>query len=188
MKSFIYFVAAAFILLLAGCSENGTSVKQPTTNQQQLIKLPQKAGLSKKDSQLLITKTIDGKKGGLLVLRGSYLNSDGKPVKVFGTLVIPAHAFKGERTITMSADDEYAGVDFYPHMTFDKPLSLTLGFVGLDLSDLNLANGKVGFFYIDDNGNMTPILNGGIAVNNQLGSLLVVGARIDHFSRYAFAK
>ncbi len=187
MKSIIYFVAAAFIILLAGCSENGTSVNQPTTNQKQLIKLPQKAGLSK-ESELSTTKTINGKTGGLIILRGSYMSLEGKRVEVYGTLVIPAHAFEGERTITMSTDDEYAGVDFYPHMTFEKPLSLTLAFAGLDLSDLNLSNGKIGFYFIDDQGNMTPISNNGVVANNFLGSLMVVGARIDHFSRYAFAK
>ncbi len=187
MKSIIYIVAAAFILLLAGCSENGTSVNQPATQQKQLIKLPQKAGLSKATG-LSITKKVNGSVGSSIVLRGSYLNSDGKLVTVYGSLKIPAGAFEGEREITMSAENEYAAVDFYPHMTFDKPLSLTLVFAGLDLSELNLSNGKVGFYYVDDRGNMTPIANKGIVVNNLLGSVMVLGARIDHFSRYAFAK
>ena len=144
MKSIIYFVAAAFILLLAGCSENGTSVNQPTTPQKQLVKLPQKAELNKA-FQLSITKKVNGSVGNSIVLRGGYLNLEGKLVTVYSALRIPAGAFEGVREITMTADNEYAGVYFYPHMTFEKPLSLTLMYAGLDLSNLNLSNGKVMF-------------------------------------------
>ena len=155
--------------------------------QKQLIKLPQKEGLSK-DFQLSVTKKVNGNIGSSIVIKGNYLNAEGKLIKVYGALRIPSGAFDGEREITMTIDNQYAAVEFYPHMTFDKPLNLNLMFAGLDLSTLNLPNGSVGFYYVDDKGNLTPIANQGVLVNNFLGSLMVVGARIDHFSRYAFAK
>lgn len=187
MKSIIFLAAAALILLLAGCSENGTSVNQPTTSNKELIKLPPQKALST-ELQFSVTKKVNGKKGGSILLAGSYFSLSGKLVVVTASLRFPAGAFEGEREITMTADDQYAAVSFYPHMVFEKPLNLTLMFAGLDLSDLNLSNGKVGFYYIDDQGNMTQIYNKGVVINNRLGSAMVLNARIEHFSRYAFAK
>ena len=81
----------------------------------------------------------------------------------------------------------YAGLDFSPSMTFNKSLYLSLSFTGLDLKSMGITNSNVGFYYVDSNGNYTAIPNSGMFVNLKTGTLTVIGAKIDHFSRYAFA-
>jgi len=187
MRGILLFLAASIIFMLAGCSENGTSVNQPTTNQKELIKLPAKASLST-ELQTSVTQKIDGDEGGLMILSNSYLSQTGNIVSINAVLTIPEGAFEGNRNINITADNEYADIYFFPHMTFDQPLQLTLTFSGLDLSELGLSNGKVGFYYVDDQGNMTPVFNKGIIVNNITGTIMVLNAKLDHFSRYAFGK
>ena len=187
MKGILIIFAATLVLLFASCSENGTSSNQPTTSQKELIKLPPKASLST-ELQISASDKIDGAVGGQIILSSTYISLEGKIVSINAILSIPAGAFDGSRNISATADDDYAAIYFYPHMTFDKPLKLTLSFTGLDLKDMNLANGVVGFYYVDNQGNMTPVYNKGVIVNNLLGSITVMNAQIDHFSRYAFGK
>ncbi|MCL5029168.1 MAG: hypothetical protein M1480_09130 [Bacteroidetes bacterium] len=184
-KLFYLFVLAG--LFFFGCSDVGTNVvNQPVTSNKTILKMPAKSGL---DSELglSISKNIDGSTGGILVLTSGFKGDDGSKVGVFATLKIPRGAFDGNTLISMSADLEYAGLDFAPHMVFNKPLSLNLAFSGLNLEELGIKDGSVGFYNVD-NGNLIPVPNSGVFVNYETGTIRVVGAQIDHFSRYAFAQ
>jgi len=188
MKKLLVLTAVVTGLFLFGCSDLVTNNStQPTTPSKQLVKLPAKTGLSKA-SDLSVDKDINGEHGGFLVLHGSYIDANGNDIKTFASLLIPKDAFDGTRNISIATDDEYAGLDFAPHMNFNKPLTLNLTFSGLDLAALGLSYDNVGFYYVDDNGNLISVPYQVILLNFNAGSITVIGAKIDHFSRYAFGK
>lgn len=188
MKKLLVLAAIATGLFLFGCSDLVTNnTTQPVSSGKQIVKLPSKAGLSKASS-LSISEEVNGDRGDVMFLRGSYTDANGDNIKTFAKLFIPRKAFDGTVDISMSTDNEYAGLDFAPHMTFDKSLSLTLSFSGLNLQQLGITKDNIGFYYVDDSGNLVEVQNNGIFVNYKTGTILVVGAKIDHFSRYAFAK
>ncbi len=188
MKKLLILAVIATGLFLTGCSDlvtNNTS--QPVSSGKQIVKLPSKAGLSKA-STLSVSKEVNGDRGTVMFLHGSYTDANGNDIRTFAELFVPRDAFDGTVNISMSTDNEYAGLDFAPHMTFDKPLSLTLSFSGLNLQQLGITKENIGFYNVDDSGNLVEIQNHGILVNYETGTITVVGAKLDHFSRYAFAK
>ncbi len=187
MKKLFYLVVLAGLFFF-GCSDLGTNnVNQPVNSNKTIVKIPAKSGL---DSELglSVSKNIDGNRGGILVLTSGFNGDDGSNVGVFATLKIPRGAFDGSTTISMAADIQYAGLNFAPHMVFNKPLNLNLAFSGLNLKELGIKDGSVGFYNIDDSGNLIPVPNNGVFVNYENGTIRVLGAQIDHFSRYAFAQ
>ena len=188
MKKLLVLAAIATGLFLFGCSDLGTNnTTQPVSSSKQIVKLPAKASLSKA-STLSVSKDVNGDRGGVISLHGSYTDANGNNIRTLAELLIPRGAFDGTVNISMATDNEYAGLDFAPHMTFDKPLRLTLAFSGLNLQQLGITKDNVGFYYVDDSGNLMEIRNNGIFLNFRTGTITVVGAQINHFSRYAFAK
>ncbi len=188
MKKLLILAATISGMFLFGCSNlvtNNTS--QPVSSSKQIVKLPAKASLNKASS-LSESKEINGDHGGVMFLHGSYEDVNGNNIRTFAELFIPRDAFDGTVNITMATDNNYAGLDFSPHMTFDKSLTLNLSFSGLDLQQLGITEDNVGFYYVDDSGNLTEVKNNGIRLNFHNGTITVIGAKIDHFSRYAFAK
>jgi hypothetical protein len=187
MKKLFLFIAA-LSLLYFGCSDVSTNnTNQPVSSAKKLIQLPAKAS-SGIESVLSVSDNVNGAWGDILSLNGKYTDASGNKIRVSSTLIVPGGAFSGKKTLTMSCDDVYAGLDFLPSMTFNKSLYLTLSFSGLDLSTLGItSSSNVGFYYVDGNGNLTEIPNSGVYANLKTGTLTVIGARIDHFSRYAFA-
>ncbi len=188
MKKLLILAAISIGLFLFGCSDLVTNNSpQPASSGKQVVKLPAKTGLSK-SSDLSVSKEVNGKHGSVLTLHGSYTDVNGNEIKTFANLFIPRDAFDGTTTITMTTDNEYAGLDFSPHMTFERPLRLTLSFSGLNLQQMGITRDNVGFYFVDDSGNLSTIENNGILLNYRTGTITVIGAKIDHFSRYAFAK
>jgi hypothetical protein len=183
----LYFLLAALSLFYFGCSDVATNnVNQPVNSGKQLVQLPAKSSLGT-ESPMSVSDNVNGALGDLLLMGGSYTDTKGNKIIAGASLLIPPGAFKGKKTINMSCADPYAGLDFSPSMNFDKSLYLTLSFTGLDLKSMGITNSNVGFYYVDPSGNLTPIPNLGVSVNLRTGTLTVVGAKIDHFSRYAFA-
>ncbi len=188
MKKIILSIFSVALLIFAGCTENVTSVNTPVTSKKQILKVVGKDGLNLGLLNALTrTKSITGDLGGFMFLGGRN-NSENFPVSYFVTLTIPPKAFSGKTDISMTLDLENAAIVFTPHMVFNKPLNLNLTFTGLDLSSLDLSKGNVGFYYVDDEGNFTPVQNSGIIINSSTGTLGVLNAKINHFSRYAFAQ
>jgi hypothetical protein len=186
MKKLYLFIAALSVFYF-GCSDVSTNnVNQPVNSDKQFIQLPAKSGLST-ESVLSVSDNVNGAWGDILFLNGKYTDVNGNKIYTIATLIVPAGAFNGRKTLTMSCDDVYAGLDFAPSMTFNKPLYLTLSFTGLDLKSMGITNSNVGFYYVDGNGNYVSIPNAGIIVSVRTGTITVIGAQIDHFSRYAFA-
>ncbi len=187
MKKVLYFILAAGLFFF-GCSDVGTNVvNQPATSNKTIVKIPAKSGHAIV-SGLSVDKNINGSLGGIIILNSGFDAEDGSQVGVFATLKIPRNAFDGTTDISMAADVEYAGLIFGPHMVFNVPLRLNLTFTGLNFKELGIKNDKVGFYNVDDNGNLIPVPNNGVFINYSTGTIRVVDAQIDHFSRYAFAQ
>jgi hypothetical protein len=139
-------------------------------------------------AELSITKTIDGNKGGMIVLAGLYKTTKGDIITVAGTVFVPKDAFDGTKEITITTDPELPALHFSPSMTFDIPLYLNLNFVGFNLRELGLAPWNTKFSYIGDDGTIENVRNDRITVNILRALLGVQRARIEHFSRFGFTR
>jgi len=187
MKSltFLAFLAA---LLILSCTDTPIVPVKSDNQPVHLIKLPPKAGLFVEDV-FSVTKTINGADGGTLTIRESYVAEDGHIVKIDVKYKIKKDSFSGEATITMTVCDNYAGVEFSPHMVFSTANDLDVKFEGLDLNALDSNYGDYDFIYIDDNGNVDVDIDyTTIQAQENQGIIFVENAKINHFSRYAFAR
>ncbi len=187
MKSLFFSLFFSALLIFAGCSDNTTGVNQPTTSNKKIIKMLPKKGFNL-GLQLSKSQRINGEQGGSILLIGDENSSDGNNVFYAADLQIPSGAFLGSVDFTITTDPQDAAIIFTPHMVFLRPLNLDLTFSDLDLSQIDLSNGNVGFYYVDDNDNYTPVENDGVHVNISTGTISVKNAQINHFSRYAFAQ
>ncbi len=191
MKSLKFLLIVFLGIAVFGCSNSGINDPvQPEQSQgKQLLKLPARSNttLGKESSD---SKIIGVDKGGKILLSDSYTSSDGNLVTINAELIVPAKAFDDPSVkITITADKGFATFSFSPNMVFNKPLELNVTYTGLSSTELNeYANHQITFVYIDNYGNMTTIKNHGIQVEPSTGTLSVSGAKIDHFSRYGFAK
>ncbi len=164
-----------------GCAEN-TSLTGPEKieSQNTFLKInAEKASLMKKSE---VSKTIDGKRGGLIRIN---LAAEEDDFGARGWLYFGRKSFDGKKVITVKTDKEYAALDFYPEgIDLNKPARLTVLFKGLDLEE----NSDIDFQYIDENGNLAPVDYRKLIVYKKLGWVIVIDARLNHFSRYGFTK
>ena len=170
-----------------GCSDSLTTEPQDDisiekTTESNLAKWP---GFP---TELSVSKTINGDRGGMIVLAGLYKTTKGDVITVAATIYIPKGVFEGTREITVTTDEELPSLHFSPGMAFDIPLYLNLTFVGFDLRDLGLFPWNTKFSYIGDDGTIEEIPNDGVYVNLHRSSLGVQRARIEHFSRFGFTR
>lgn len=201
MKHFIILLSLLLIPLIS-CSDNSESLLGPDVENSfekstalntpdipitdyELIPLPPKA-IEWQDSVFSVSQTINGLLGGIITLDKFYLTDNGQVVTISANLVIPHGAFEGNKTITVTLDNEYAALHFYPSMTFDKPLRLTQHFTGLDLT--NYDTGTIDFVYIDDDGTVELIRDNGVQVILPQGLVRVLNASLYHFSRYGWSR
>jgi hypothetical protein len=183
------YAAALILLSFAGCMQE-SNITEPinTVDKSQaktIIMLPEKADISVEDA-FSASQNINGVTGGVLRMVKSYQASNGQTVSIDCKLTVPANSSFGDtRNITMQISDQ-AGVDFYPSMTFSQPVILNYTITGLDLNGINPNDIK--FYFVDDNGNLTPTVNDGVSVNIGSGTLTVVNVQLPHFSRWAYAR
>jgi hypothetical protein len=183
-KIFILLVVAGIIF--AGCSDvKLNNVTQPEKASYKLVQIPGRTGLSS-ETAYTTTSIVDGSVGDTMTMNASYMGDNGQLVSLNMTMTIPAGAFTGVRTITLTADDQYAALSCSPSMVFDKSLNLDFSYTGLTLNNTNLPNGKHGFNYISDSGNLETVVSNGVLINRNLGRVVVTGAQINHFSRYGW--
>jgi len=138
MKAALFSLLLLPVLLLVSCTDTPISPVEPDSQSYQLITLPPKSGMSV-ENIISQTKLINGKNGGFIKIKGSYVTYDEDTVKIDAKLKVPNNAFVGEVNITFTIDDEYAAASFSPAMVFDKPLRLDLKFTGIDLEELNFT-------------------------------------------------
>ncbi len=196
-KYFLLLVTAG--LVLSGCNSENLIVDpvQSNSNVKQSQSLVIETGFIQLPvikqtgnniaSDLTDTDLIYGNKGGELEVEGKLGIAKSSVVEVHGTLDIPKGAFKGSKTLSMSADKNSTSVTFGPSGSFfDKSLLLDLEYKGLNLVGIDVS--KIKFVYLSSDGIYSIIPNDGIQVDVKEGKLEVHGAQIDHFSRFGFVR
>ena len=188
------------IILIAGCETSSDLLIDPantsnnSTNEffieggiftYKLMPLPPKSPLWQ-DSVLTMSQIINGEIGGQMIMEKYYISLDGDSIHIWADLSIPAGAFQGTETITMTVDDEFAAMRFYPNMVFQDTLKLSQGFEGLDLTNCN--HGTVDFVFIDDDGTIEIIKKNGLQIIIPQGIVRVNNAKLFHFSRYGWVR
>lgn len=163
-----------------GCSEN-TNLTEPAKieTQKTFLKVnAEKASLMKRSE---VSKIINGKRGGIVSIN---LAAEDDDFGARGWLSFSRNSFEGRKRITIKTDNEYAALDFHPEgIELNKPARLTVIFKGLDLDE-----DGVDFQYIDENGNLAPVDYRRLIVNKRLGWVIVMDAKLEHFSRYGFTR
>lgn len=182
MKRFFYLMLT-LLFTITGCSNETLVNSDSISSGYKLIKLPAQKGLAL-DNMYSNSKQITGSTGGGLCIQGSYSGGPFGTVTMNSTLEFPAGAFNGTKTITMTADDEYCASSFSPGMSFTLPGIYNITYTGVDLSGINPSTVK--FVYLKENGNLEYPSHDGIVVNQAIGKIQVINARMNHFSRYGF--
>jgi len=164
-----------------GCSEN-SNLTEPTNveNQRTFLKVDNAQISLLKSSE--VSKVIDGDRGGIVFIN---LASEDEEFGAMGWLYFPRNSFDGKERIVISTNSDVAALDFEPSgLQLDKPAVLTLKFSGLNINSAD----DIDFQYFDEDGNLETVEYRRLIVNADAGWAIVVGAKLNHFSRYGFTK
>jgi hypothetical protein len=183
------------LLLLVGCdnspdllvnsADNNPQATLSKTIDYDIIPLPPKSPLWI-DSILTMSQIVNGDVGDRMIMEKYYIAVNGDSIGIKADLRIPAGAFTGKETITITVDNEYAIIHFSPSMVFQDTLRLFQSFIGLDLNNFN--TGTIDFVFIHDDGNIELIKNNGLQINVPQGIVRVQNAKLLHFSRYGWIR
>lgn len=141
------------------------------------------------DDVVVVNQAIDGVTGGTINIDTVLTDSQGNALTIYANLKFDPNSFSDVRVIRMIANPNYGSVQFFPEMTFNKPVKLSLFYSGINLSNLGFTqNSLTQFVYINNAGITEPIENNLCIINWQQQSLMVSNARLLHFSRYVFVR
>ena len=194
MKTILTVLMAAIVFLF-GCdtsndltvnpAEDNSNTQVSDSKDYELIPLPKKSALWM-DSVFTISQLIDGSVGGRIIMANYYISETGDSVEFEVDLRIPAGAFQGSETITITVDSDSAAVHFYPEMVFAEELRLFQSFEGLNLE--NMQTGTIDFVYVRDDGSIELIKKNGTQIVVPQGIVRVQNAKLLHFSRYGWVR
>jgi|CZKP01.1.fsa_nt_gi hypothetical protein len=177
------------IFILAGCAKENSIIGPQSSQIQsksQWITISHSPSLSV-ENIYSVSKSINGNNGGSIELTQAFIN-DGQQASVTATLTIPQGAFNGNKVISFTVNTETAEIDFTSvtpkDKDFDQSLSLDLTFSGINISEYKVSD--LGFSYFDGS-NIVPIKSAYENVDINQGLLIVLGAQINHFSRYGWS-
>jgi hypothetical protein len=182
LKNILLFSSFILALISFSCNDN-SSINSPaqTDNKPQLTIDPA--------SEVFVSQLIDGSVGGKIQFDQTVVDKENDSIQIAGELVIDSLAFDGDKEIQIIPNFSNATIRFFPSMTFKKPLILTLLFKGIDLQKLGFTStDQISFVFIDDNGNVEPITYKDCRIIANEKYLIVQGAVLNHFSRYAFIR
>ena len=74
------------------------------------------------------------KKADFFLVGDVLLRQNGNMGSIYASCYFPSGSFSGEKIITMTVDDSTLTGTFSPHMIFDKPVSFSVLFTGVNLS------------------------------------------------------
>lgn len=194
MKFLSFFILFIFSIFLAGCESSDDSVL--STNN--LIKVSSDSSnarfdvgtdLLDLDDVIVANKIIDGVSGGEINIDTVLVDALGHTLSISARLKIDSNSFNDVKMIRMIANSNDASIQFFPEMTFNKPVKLNLLYSGIDLANLGFEwNSKAEFVYINNNGEIEPVQNNFCTINWPQQSLQVSNAKLLHFSRYVFVR
>ena len=136
--------------------------------------------------QLRISKVIDGRIGGDLIIDFEYYTSPKDTITIIASLIFPPGSFDGLKEISMVMDNKIGTISFYPHMVFNIPALLNLKYNGINLSDIN--TNSINFVYQNDDGLVEQVIYDAIKVLPEVGYLELMNASLEHFSRYGWTR
>lgn len=179
----VLFTLLIISLAFWGCSEdtNLTGPEKIDAQKSFLKVLPNSSNMLIKTTA---SKTIDGDFGGLIPLN---LESVNEEYGAKGWLYFPRESFDGTETISVTIANDIAACDFGPSgIQLDSPARLTLKFNGVEFNGDD--DDEIDFQYIDSNGGLATVDYRKLIVNKNQGWVIVIDAKLDHFSRYGFTK
>ena len=189
MKKYYLLTPILAIFILAGCSKENSIMgpqSSQTQSKSQWIKINNTPSLSV-ENIFTVSKSVNGNKGGIVEMTQTFIN-DGNQASVTAILTIPKGSFNGNKVISFTVNTETAEIEFSPippkGKDFDINLSLDLTFSGINIS--KYKDSHFSFSYFDGN-NIIPVASDYVNVNIEQGLLQVLGAQINHFSRYGWS-
>jgi hypothetical protein len=184
MKNFKLFM---FLLLLpfAGCfTDSSVSPEFGILADKNSVDWIQLDGLNsiQLDKEAAVVQEINGSTGGTIEYNLKVAN-----LNVNGTLTVPENSFNGTMDISAVFNNRSTTQTFGPSpFTFENTLLLTLEYSGLNLKKIDPS--QIDFYYIDNEGQFHKAVYSSITVDVEAGILKVVEAKINHFSRWGWAK
>ncbi len=185
MKKLI-FILGVFAMMFAGCS-NDLNINNPVNNQlaDEFVTREDLGGL-RLNKTVTVSKLIDGSQGGFLFVGDQFNSQHGTSGSIYASCYFPSGAFSGSQTITMTVDDQTLTGTFSPHMEFDKPVSFSVLFTGVNLSAYTKSQFR--FAYYGEDGIRTEVSSSYIYFDKEKGVLGILNAQLPHFSRYGFIR
>jgi hypothetical protein len=181
MKTYkILFLLLAFSI--AGCFTDTSVDPLPElqSNSRSFIQFEDISDLLNKDAEVVVK--VNGETGGIVEYNIKIAN-----INVNGKLTIPENSFSGTMNISTLFSNRNTTQAFGPSpFNFNNTLLLTLEYSGLNLRKVN--PGEIDFYYIDNDGLFHQAEYSSITIDPENGVLKVVDARINHFSRWGWAK
>lgn len=184
----ILLTIATLLLVMIGCTDQST-INSPVDNNSQteqfsMIALPSSTSGMSVEVLMPQFKVINGSNGGTFTAYFGYQGGPFGYVKCYSQLTFMPGAFSGEKNISQTLDTDFASMAFGPSMQFNIPVSYTLYYSGLNLSNINPQTLK--FVYIAPNGTYQNCEYDSITMDAATGTILVRNAKLNHFSRYGF--
>ena len=173
-------------LFFYGCTSESdiTSPEQSINPEPNWIALPKAEGMQIENS-FTVTKKINGSQGGFLTMFESYPGGPFGTVTIDAELVFEQGCYPGNKDISMTNDDFNCATTLEPSFEkFNGVVTFNIKYTGINLNNIDPNNVK--FAYIAPGGELEYAANEGIIVNVSTGTIQVVNAKIDHFSRYGF--
>lgn len=179
-------IIAVLMLLFVGCSKD-MNINSPQNNQvtEEFVTRTSPEGLNV-NAQYTVSKVIDGSKGGMIYYGDLMQAQSGNTQQVYAACYFPAGAFSGTKTITMTLDTKTCTGTFSPSMTFNKPVSFSALFTGVNLS--GYSQSQYTFVYYDKSGKKYVIGSSYLYFDPVKGVLGILNAQLPHFSRYGFVR
>ena len=185
MKKVLLLSIFVFVLTFSGCSHFTSDPDAlPIASSENFIKMPPRTGTSVENT-FFAAKLVIGALGANIGLNAGYTGPNG-PIHINADLDMTKRSFLGIKLITYFVNDEYAAIDFFPSLTFNRTNYLDLTFTGLDLTGVDPE--VVDFYYLDGEGHLHPVEYSNKVVDIPNGILKVEGVKLTHFSRYIWSR
>lgn len=150
----------------------------------ELLPLP---GVRRKIEYTPSTKLVDPNTTTVINASYSYVSVLGNTVRVNATITFPPRAVSRPTEVTMLIDTLAMGVEFLPeglHFNRDVLVDYSVQNAG----PLSLGTTPIGFWYWSNDGAYEYIRCDAMRINTLKGNITMTGARLSHFSQYAFGR
>lgn len=179
-------IATVLAVLLVGCSKD-TDITSPINDQVSVeyLTYTSEEGFGV-EATYTISQMIDGEKGGFIFYGDLSKTQSGNKGNVYAACVFPSGAFSGKTKITMTLDTKQCTGTFEPSMVFDKPVSFSAMFTGVNFKGVDIS--KIRFVYYDINDVKYEISSSYLHIDVKNKVLGIINAELPHFSRYGFLR